>query len=79
MDHAWSKDEFDKEDEVIWHKQTQSEVNGSDNAHPAYGNSAPVYGGNGNAVYTYNNQGMAGYVGGLWAAQCKQIIYLRNL
>lgn len=55
MEHAWTKDEFDKEDEVVWHKQTQADVGQSDDSHPAYGNSAPVYGGNGKPTYTFHN------------------------
>lgn len=60
MDHAWTKDEFDKEDEVQWHKETIEQVGGSERR-PAYGNSDPVYGRYGRARYTYSNQGHPGY------------------
>ena len=55
MEHAWTKDEFDKEDEVAWHKETFKQVGGISEAQPAYANSDPVYGGNGKATYTFSN------------------------
>lgn len=64
MEHAWTHDDFDKSDEVQWHKQTLEDVGGISGAQPAYANSDPVYGGNGEPTYTYSNQGSPGYNGG---------------
>lgn len=61
-ENSWNDDEFTKSDEVQWHKQTIKSVGGTDAA-PGYGNSDPVYSGNGTPVYTWNNQGMTGYTG----------------
>ena len=54
---AWTETDFDKSDEVKWHTETIKQDGGFANK-PAYEHKTPIYPGNGNATYTYANQGL---------------------